>query len=174
MPYANYPRRQRFAIAQLNQMTQDEFVAVLAAVFEETPTIANSTWEKRPFADVADLYQQMVDVVKAMNREEQLALIRAHPDLGSKVTMAEASVEEQAGVGLNQLTPPEYKHFEILNRRYKEKFGFPFIVAVKNHTKDSILATFARRLDNTLDQELEQALTEIFQIAQFRLLAMVE
>ena len=88
--------------------------------------------------------------------------------------MAEASVEEQAGVGLNHLTPSEYERFEILNRRYKEKFGFPFIVAVKNHTKDSILATFARRLDNTLDQELEQALTEIFQIAQFRLLAIVE
>jgi 2-oxo-4-hydroxy-4-carboxy-5-ureidoimidazoline decarboxylase len=173
MPYANYPRRQRFAIAQLNQMTQDEFVAVLGAVFEETPAIASSTWEKRPFADVADLHQQMVDVVKAMNREEQLALIRAHPDLGSKVTMAEASVEEQAGVGLNQLTPPEYERFEILNRRYKEKFDFPFIVAVKNHTKDSILATFARRLENTVDRELEQALTEIFQIAQFRLLAIV-
>lgn len=162
-----------YSIAQLNQMTQDEFAVALGAVFEETPAIAHHAWENRPFADVTDLHQRMVDVVKAMRREEQLALIRAHPDLGSNAKMAEASVKEQAGAGLDQLTPPEYERFQVLNRRYQEKFDFPFIVAVKNHTKDSILETFDRRLENTVDQELEQALTEIFQITQFRLLAMV-
>jgi 2-oxo-4-hydroxy-4-carboxy-5-ureidoimidazoline decarboxylase len=162
-----------YSIAQLNQMTQDEFAVALGAVLEETPAIAHHAWENRPFADVTDLHQRMVDVVKAMRREEQLALIRAHPDLGSNAKMAEASVKEQADAGLDQLTPPEYERFQVLNRSYQEKFDFPFIVAVKNHTKDSILETFARRLENTVDQELEQALTEIFQIAQFRLLAMV-
>ena len=158
-----------YSIPQLNQMSQEEFVAALGAIFEQTPAIAHQAWEKRPFADVASLHQQMVDVVKAMSREEQLALIRVHPDLGSKAKMAEASVQEQSGVGLDRLSSAEYEHFQVLNRMYKEKFGFPFIVAVRNHTKDSILKAFERRLENTVDQELEQALTEIFQIAQFRL-----
>lgn len=162
-----------YAIAQLNQMSQAEFVAVLGAIFEETPVIAHQAWEKRPFVDVTDLHQQMVAVVKAMSREQKLRLIRVHPDLGSKAKMAEASVQEQLGVGLNRLTAAEYERLQILNSRYKEKFDFPFIVAVKNHTKDSILTAFEHRLENTQDQELEQAIAEISQIAQFRLLAIV-
>lgn len=162
-----------YAIAQLNQMSQEEFVAALGAIFEETPVIADQVWKKRPFVDVADIYQQMVDVVKAMSREEQLKLIRVHPDLGSKAKMAAASVQEQSGVGLDQLTVGEYERFKLLNSMYKAKFNFPFIVAVRNHTKDSILTAFERRLENTVDQELEQAIAEIFQIAQFRLSAMV-
>lgn len=162
-----------YLIAELNEMSQEEFVAALGAIFEETPAIAYQAWEKRPFADVASLHQQMVDVVKAMSRDEQLALIRVHPDLGSKAKMAEASVQEQSGVGLERLNPEEYERFQGLNRMYKEKFSFPFIVAVRNHTKNSILTAFEHRLENTVDQEFEQALTEIFQIAHFRLLAMV-
>lgn len=154
-------------------MSQEAFVEALGAVFEETPAIAQDAWNQRPFADVAELHQRMVNVVKAMSRDEQLTLIRVHPDLGSKAKMAEASVKEQAGVGLERLAPEEYERFQSLNQAYKDKFGFPFIVAVKNHTKDSILKAFEHRLGNTVDAEVEQALTEIFQIAQFRLLSLV-
>jgi 2-oxo-4-hydroxy-4-carboxy-5-ureidoimidazoline decarboxylase len=162
-----------YTIAQLNSMSQDEFVTTLGAVFEETPAIARSTWQKRPFADVTDLHQQMINTVKAMSKQEQLALIQAHPDLGSKVKMAEASVQEQSGVGLDRLTAQEYEYFEKLNAAYKAKFNFPFIVAVKNHTKDSIFAAFEQRLENSADREFESAIAEIYQIAQFRLLAIV-
>lgn len=162
-----------YSIAQINFMSQDEFVAALGAVFEETPAIARSTWEKRPFADVTALHQQMVNAVKAMSKPEQLALMRSHPDLGSKVKMAEASVQEQSGVGLDRLTAQEYEYFEKLNNAYKAKFGFPFIVAVKNHTKDSIFAAFEQRLENSVNQEFESAIAEIYQIAQFRLSAIV-
>ncbi|KJH70826.1 2-oxo-4-hydroxy-4-carboxy-5-ureidoimidazoline decarboxylase [Aliterella atlantica] len=162
-----------YTIAQINSMSQDEFVAALGAVFEETPAIARSTWQKRPFADVTDLHQQMVNAVKAMSKQQQLTLIRVHPDLGSKVKMAEASVQEQSGVGLDRLTAQEYQRFEQLNAAYKAKFGFPLIVAVKNHTKDSIFATFDERLENSADREFERAIAEIYQIAQFRLLAIV-
>lgn len=162
-----------YSIAQINSMSQDEFVAALGAVFEETPAIARSTWEKRPFADVMALHQQMVNAVKAMSKPEQLALMRSHPDLGSKVKMAEASVQEQSGVGLDRLTAKEYEYFEKLNNAYKAKFGFPFIVAVKNHTKDSIFAAFEQRLENSVNQEFESAIAEIYQIAQFRLSAIV-
>jgi 2-oxo-4-hydroxy-4-carboxy-5-ureidoimidazoline decarboxylase len=155
-------------------MSQEEFVAAFGTVVEETPLIAAQAWYKRPFKDGADLHQQMLNIVNAMSQEEQLTLLRAHPDLGSKAKMAEASVQEQSGVGLDQLTSEEYEYFQRLNQSYKAKFGFPFIVAVKNHTKASILETFEHRLSNTPHIELQQALVEIAQITQFRLLALVK
>lgn len=158
-----------YSIADLNQMSQEAFVAVLGAVFEDTPAIASQTWYRRPFANVAALHQQMLNVVESLPPEEQVALIRAHPDLGSKAKMAAASVQEQAGVGLDRLTPAEYDRFQALNQAYKDKFGFPFIIAVKNHTKASILNAFECRLQNTADAETAQAIAQIAQIAQFRL-----
>jgi 2-oxo-4-hydroxy-4-carboxy-5-ureidoimidazoline decarboxylase len=107
----------------------------------------------------------MVAVVKALNRDEQLTLICAHPGLGSKAKMAEASIQEQASVGLDQLSLTEYEHFHSLNQAYKDKFGFPFIIAVKNQTKASILEAFEQRLHNTLEMELKLAIAEIAQIA---------
>jgi 2-oxo-4-hydroxy-4-carboxy-5-ureidoimidazoline decarboxylase len=162
-----------FSIAQLNQMNQEAFVAALGAVFEETPTIAWQAWSDRPFRDVADLHQKMVQVVNGMSAEEQLALIKAHPDLGSRAKMAEASVQEQAGVGLDRLSPEEYQRFQFLNQTYRTTFGFPFIIAVKNHTKASILNAFEQRLKNSMEIEKQQALSEIAQIAQFRLQSIV-
>ena len=162
-----------YTIAELNQMNQEAFVEALGAVFEHTPTIAQQAWTQRPFCDVNILHQKMVEVVQGMSQAEQLALIRAHPDLGSKAKMAEASVKEQVGIGLNQLTPEEYDRILLLNQAYKDKFGFPFIIAVKNHTKASLLEAFEHRLQNSVDAEMELALTEIAQIAKFRLLELV-
>lgn len=158
-----------YSLPDLNQMSQSEFVAALGAVFEDTPTIAQAAWHKRPFASLSELHQSMVEVVQAFTTEEQLALIRAHPDLGSKAKMAEASVQEQSGVGLDRLTAEEYDRFHTLNQAYKDRFGFPFIIAVKNHTKSSILEAFEQRLQNSASAEQIQALTEIYQIAHFRL-----
>ena len=162
-----------YSIAQLNQMKQADFVSVLGAVFEGTPAIAQEAWTQRPFTDLSDLQQAMTDVVSVMTEAEQLALIRAHPDLGSKAKMADASVQEQAGAGFDRLTPEEYDRFQTLNQAYKAKFGFPFIVAVKNHTKTSILEAFDRRLHNTPAVEAKQAIAEIIQIAHFRLAAVI-
>jgi 2-oxo-4-hydroxy-4-carboxy-5-ureidoimidazoline decarboxylase len=108
-----------------------------------------------------------------MTSDKQLALICAHPDLGSKLKMAEASINEQAGVGLDRLSLEEYERLKLLNQSYKDKFGFPFIIAVKNHTKDSILEAFEHRLQNTLDAEKQRALAEIAEIAKFRLIDLV-
>jgi 2-oxo-4-hydroxy-4-carboxy-5-ureidoimidazoline decarboxylase len=162
-----------YTISELNQMSQSAFVETFGAVFEHTSAIATQAWTNRPFTDVNDLHQKMVDVVKNMTSDKQLALICAHPDLGSKLKMAEASINEQAGVGLDRLSPEEYERFELLNQSYKDKFGFPFIVAVKNHTKDSILDAFECRLQNTLDAEKQRALDEIAEIAKFRLIDLV-
>ncbi|WP_404788931.1 2-oxo-4-hydroxy-4-carboxy-5-ureidoimidazoline decarboxylase [Altericista sp. CCNU0014] len=162
-----------YEIAALNQMSQDDFGAALGAVFEATPQIARQAWLQRPFADVEALHRAMVDCVNAMSSDAKLALIQAHPDLGTRVKMAEASVKEQAGVGLDRLSAEEFEQFQSLNRQYKARFGIPFIVAVKNHTKASILESFERRLNHSAEAETAQALAEIAQIAKFRLLDLV-
>lgn len=159
----------QYAIAQLNDMSQGEFTEALGEIWEKTPEIAKKTWYSRPFEDVAVLYQAMVAIVNSMSEAEQIKLIKAHPDLGSKTKMAEASVQEQAGIGLDRLSESEYQRFQLLNQAYKDKFGFPFIVAVKYHTKESILEAFETRLNNTQEREKQQALTEISQIARLRL-----
>ena len=160
---------QMLTIAQLNQMSQSEFIAALGEIWEDTPEIAGKTWHNKPFADINYLYEAMIAIVENMNNKEQLALIQAHPDLGSKAKMAQASVEEQSGVGLDKLSEAEYQRFQTLNQAYKNKFGFPFIVAVKYHNKDSILEAFEIRLKNSLEAEKKQALTEISKIARLRL-----
>lgn len=163
-----------YSIVQLNRMTQEAFVEALGAVFEETPAIAHCTWHQRPFTDVSDLHQKMVAIAQVMSQSEQLSLIRAHPDLGSRVKMAEASVQEQSGLGLDRLSPEEYVQFQALNQAYKTRFGFPFIVAVKNHTKSSVLEAFHHRLRNSPAVEMTQALIEIGEIARFRLVSLIE
>jgi 2-oxo-4-hydroxy-4-carboxy-5-ureidoimidazoline decarboxylase len=163
-----------YSLSDLNQMSQMDFVAALGAVFEDTPAIAQKVWHHRPFKDRKELHQCMVDVVKSARPAEQLALIRAHPDLGNKAKMAIASVQEQAGVGLDRLSPEEYDRFMALNQAYREKFGFPFIIAVKNHTATSILEAFIHRLKNSAAIEIKQSLSEIAQIAEFRLLELVQ
>ncbi|MFB2881701.1 2-oxo-4-hydroxy-4-carboxy-5-ureidoimidazoline decarboxylase [Floridanema aerugineum] len=159
----------QYTISQLNQMNQEAFTEALATIFEHSPWVPKNAWEKRPFADLSALHQSMVEVGQTASKEQQLNLICAHPDLGTKAKMAEASVKEQAGVGLDRLTPEEYQRFHSLNQSYKDKFGFPFIIAVKNHTKNSILAAFEQRIKNSPEAEMAQALTEIAQIAKFRL-----
>lgn len=162
-----------YSIAELNQMTQAAFVDALGTVFEDTPAIARDSWNDRPFTSVDDLHQAMVRVVDRLSEDDQLDLICAHPDLGSKAKMAEASVQEQAGVGLDRLSPEEFERFQTLNQQYRERFGFPFIIAVKNHTKTSILQAFEQRLQNDAKTEQQQAIAEITQIARFRLSSLV-
>lgn len=159
----------QYTLAELNQMSQAEFTTALGEVWEETPEIANQAWYSKPFKDVTALYDAMSVVVDRLSEAEQLALIKAHPDLGSKAKMAEASIKEQAGVGLDSLSELEYQRFQSLNQAYKDKFGFPFIIAVKYHTLESILEAFETRLKNSPEREKQQALTEIGKIARLRL-----
>ncbi|MBD2186757.1 2-oxo-4-hydroxy-4-carboxy-5-ureidoimidazoline decarboxylase [Pseudanabaena sp. FACHB-723] len=155
-------------------MSQAEFTEALGSIFEHTPEIAAEAWRSCPFADVQNLHQVMAAIVMAMNDAEKLKLICAHPDLGSKFKMAEASVQEQSTVGLDQLSAIEYDRFQNLNQAYKDKFSFPFIIAVRNHTKDSILAAFEQRLKNNLEVEKNQAIAEIIEIARWRLVLAVK
>ena len=153
----------------LNAMAQADFTHALGATYEHTPAIAAAAWHHRPFATLADLHRTMVTVVKAMAPEQQLALICAHPDLGNRMAMADASIAEQTSAGLHQLTAAEYQQFQTLNTAYRQRFGFPFILAVTGHSPASILQIFQQRLHNSAAAERSQALAEIHKIALIRL-----
>lgn len=158
-----------YSIAELNEMSQLQFTDILGSIFEQTPSIAFESWNHRPFKDFDALYQSMVNVLWQLSSEQQLALIRSHHDLGSRLKMAEFSVQEQAGVGLDCLSPERFEKFQAFNQQYRDRFDFPFIIAVRNHTQNSILQAFSDRLNHSLEVEFKQALIEILEIAKFRL-----
>jgi 2-oxo-4-hydroxy-4-carboxy-5-ureidoimidazoline decarboxylase len=153
----------------LNALDRDAFVAAVGWVFEHSPWVAGRAWERRPFESLAALHRAMVDSVCRATAEEQLALIRAHPDLGARARMTAASEGEQAGAGLDRLNAAEFERLTRLNRAYREKFGFPFIYAVKGGGKQQILEALERRLAGSPESERAIALDEIYRIAQFRL-----
>jgi 2-oxo-4-hydroxy-4-carboxy-5-ureidoimidazoline decarboxylase len=162
----------------LNGASRDDFIAALGNVFEYSPWIAEAVAQKRPFATSADLRDAMLDVIAKAATDLRLKLIRGHPDLANKTQRAagltDESISEQDGAGLDRLSDREFSMFEQLNGAYKKKFGFPFILCVRRHTRDSILDVFARRLENSPAAEEQAALTEIGRIATLRLAGLVE
>ncbi|MDZ7705214.1 MAG: 2-oxo-4-hydroxy-4-carboxy-5-ureidoimidazoline decarboxylase [Trueperaceae bacterium] len=162
-----------YALTTLNHAEPSAFRDALGDIFEHAPWVAEAVASERPFRDIDALHQAMVAVVAAASLERKLELIRAHPDLAGKAaragTLTESSTREQAGAGLDQLSDDEYERFQRLNEAYKDRFEFPFILAVKGHTKQSVLGAFETRLDNSYDQEIDRALHEIAKIARFRL-----
>ena len=165
-------------LAELNAAPRDEFVARLGEIFEHSPWVAERAFAHRPFASRAALHAAMVRVVEEAGPERQLALIRAHPELAGRATvrdeMTDFSKEEQGGSGLLDCSPEEFARLQDLNRRYVEKFGFPFIIAVRGLDRAAIVEAFARRLENTPEAEVAEALRQIARIAGFRLDALVE
>jgi 2-oxo-4-hydroxy-4-carboxy-5-ureidoimidazoline decarboxylase len=161
----------------LNRISEPDFVAGLGDVFEHAPWVAAAAAQARPFATVADLHAAMLSAVRARPVAEQLALLRAHPELGSKVRRADLTADsqaEQGSLGLDRLSDEQFERFQRLNTAYAAKFGFPFIICVRRHTRDSILRQFARRLEHTIDGERSAALDEIGHITRLRLVAKVD
>lgn len=156
-------------LAALNAADLRGFVEALGWVFEESPWVAERSWALRPFADIESLHRAMVAQVAAAPREEQLALLRAHPDLGTRARVSEASFEEQAGAGLDQLTAEEFARLTEWNAAYGERFGFPFLFAVKGSTKHDILRALDERRQSSHEEEFREALRQVYRIARFRL-----
>ena len=168
----------RLTVDEVNGLALDAFVSKFGSLFEHSPWVAEGAWRKRPFGDFAELYEAFVEATYGAPRARQLDLIRAHPDLAGKVAVAgeltAESEREQAFAGLNRLTPDEYEDFQRLNTAYRDKFGFPFIVCVREHGKETILASAAARLGHSRSEEIETALGEIARIARLRLEDLVE
>jgi OHCU decarboxylase len=149
-------------------MSRGAFLARFGPVYEASSWVAEGVWPDPP-DDLAGLAAAMAAVVDAAPRERRLALIRAHPELASRAKMADASVAEQAGAGLDQCSPAEFEAFQRLNAAYNARFGFPFIIAVKGLGRADILAAFEARLANDPQVEFDTAIAQIHRIAGFRL-----
>jgi beta-ureidopropionase / N-carbamoyl-L-amino-acid hydrolase len=162
----------------LNRAPREEFTRMLDGIYEHSPWIAGGAWEARPFATVAALKRALVMVVRGSGREAQRALIRAHPELAGKAMLARTltaeSSHEQGKAGLTQCTPEESERIQRLNASYQQKFGFPFILAVRGPRgiglhKQQIIDTFERRLRHHPDFEFAEALRNVHRIAEIRL-----
>ena len=156
------------SIAEIDRMTLPAFLEAFGDVAEHSPWVAREAASFRPFADREAMVLAFETAVKSVNRDAQMALIRAHPDLATKAKLTDDSSKEQAGAGLNTLTPAEFARFTGLNTRYKQRFGFPFIFAVKGATKHMILDSFETRVDNELDTEFAMAIAQVCRIFRFR------
>ncbi|HEX2180696.1 MAG TPA: 2-oxo-4-hydroxy-4-carboxy-5-ureidoimidazoline decarboxylase [Rubrobacteraceae bacterium] len=169
---------EKTTIEEVNELGHEEFVSRFGALYEHSPWVAEGAWRERPFGDFAELREAFVRTMYAAPPERQIALIRAHPDLAGKAAVAgeltAESEREQASAGLDRLTPEEYEDFQRLNSAYRDKFGFPFIVCVREHSKETILASAAARLGHSRPEEVETALGEIAKIARLRLRDLVE
>src|ERR1700704_6117080 len=155
-------------LGELNRMGSADFAASIGDTFELAPWVAEAAAARRPFTTVTALHQVMMGVLRAASRERQLDLLRGHPDLAGKAARSGAltddSRREQASVGLDSLSEEELARFHRLNDASKARFGFPFMICVRRHTRDSILAQFERRLPRDAAIELAQALQEVFYI----------
>ena len=158
-------------------MTRDEFVQRYGGIYEHSAWVAEQSYAQASACDdmgeLATIFERCVDNAP---REQKLALIRAHPDLAGKAAVAgeltEESSEEQSRAGIDQCTAEEFALFQSSNDRYKEKFKFPFVMAVRNSNRQQILAAFSARLGNDLDTEFTTAISEIHKIARLRLQAL--
>ena len=161
------------SLDEINRLEPEAFVAYFGGVFEHSPWVAEGVVALRPFASPAALLDAMAAVVRSAPEAQRLALIRAHPDLAGKAALAgeltQESTGEQAGAGLDRLTPDEYARFATLNGGYQTKFGFPFVMAVKGADKHAILAVFVTRLEHDPKTEAARAIEEIVKIGGFRL-----
>ena len=157
-------------------MQKSEFVQYFGRVYEHSPWVAETLWQRGITAshdDVDGLARAMGEIVDQAAKDRQAALLNAHPDLAGKLAMDGAltveSSGEQASAGLDKCSPEEFRRFTELNKAYREKFGFPFIMAVKGSSREDILAAFESRLENSIDAEFRAALAQVHKIALLRL-----
>ncbi|RZI76780.1 MAG: 2-oxo-4-hydroxy-4-carboxy-5-ureidoimidazoline decarboxylase [Pseudomonas sp.] len=159
-------------LAAVNHMDRGTFVEVLGHAFEHSPWVAETAWTKRPFISVEALHGAMMDVVEQAPRETQVSFLCGHPELAGKEaqagTMTSESVGEQASAGLDALSRDEMVELRDLNRRYRERHGFPFIIAVRQYSKSQIFQQLVARIDLDSDLELQEALRQIAWISSVR------
>tara|TARA_R110002020_G_scaffold109835_2_gene254064 strand:- start:107 stop:640 length:534 start_codon:yes stop_codon:yes gene_type:complete len=153
-----------------------DFLAQYGDIFEHSPWVAETSWKQgltTQHDDADVLADSMGAVLRNAEIDEQIAVIRAHPDLAGKAALAgeltQDSTREQAGAGLDQCTAAEFERFQRMNEAYQDKFGFPFVIAVKGLDRHAILTAFETRLENDAATERQTAIDQIIQIARFRL-----
>jgi len=165
----------------LNTCEREAFVAAVGPLFERSPWLAEEAFSRRPFRDARHLHAELCAGLEAADGERQLELIRAHPDLAGRLAqnaqngeLTAASAEEQASAGLDRLSASESAELAALNERYRQRFGFPFVICARLNDKSAILAALEHRLENSRESERATALEEIEKIAWLRLERLLE
>ena len=157
------------SIAKVNLLSENDFVDIFGNVFEKTNWIANKSFNLKPYKDFNQLISTIINIYENSSKEDCLKIFNAHPELASKKRLTEDSRTEQNNANLNHCNNEEFNEFQNLNTKYKKKFGFPFIIAVKGKKKDEILTNFRKRIKNEINLEFEEAKKQVKIIANFRL-----
>ncbi len=159
-------------INKINNLSQIKFNEIFANIFEKTKWIAEKLYNQKPFNSFEDLCSKILEIFKTTSKENQLKIIKAHPDLADKTKISLLNIDsrtEQNRAGLNQCSEKEFREFKNLNNEYKKKFGFPFILAVEGKNKTEILNKFKKRILNSADDEFKEAISQVCKIANLRL-----
>ena len=159
-------------IDKINKLSRSEFVEIFANIFEKTKWIAEKLYNQKPFDDFKDLCSKMLGIFETAGKETQLKILEAHPDLADKVTvnlLTSNSRSEQSNAGLDQCSEEEFNEFKNLNKSYRQKYGFPFVITVKGKNKIEILSEFKKRILNSVNEEFNEAIIQVSKIANLRL-----
>ena len=157
------------SIEKFNKLSKAEFISVFGNIFEKTEWIAERCYESKPFNNLDELVLKMMKIFENIEKKKHLEVLNSHPDLAVGKKLTEDSKKEQKNASLNQCTEEELIEFKNLNEKYKKKFGFPFIIAVKGKNKEEILNSFRQRITNNINLEFEEAKKQVKKIASFRL-----
>lgn len=170
---ADNPAATATEMSSVNGMDQSRFVGVFGGVFEHAPWVAEAAWSRRPFDSVEDLHQAMMDVIRRCSLDTQVSFLRLHPELAGREAaegqLTPDSEIEQASAGLNRLSGHEMRRIGELNRAYRDRHGFPFIVCVRHYTKQGVFAEFERRIARDTRLEKQEALSQVSFITKLRL-----
>jgi len=159
-------------INKINKLSRTEFIEIFTNIFEKTKWIAEKLYNQKPFDNFEDLCSKMLGIFETAGKETQLKILGAHPDLADKVTvnlLTLNSRSEQSNAGLDQCSEEEFNEFKNLNKSYRQKYGFPFVIAVKGKNKIEILSEFRKRILNSVDEEFNEAIIQVGKIANLRL-----
>ena len=159
-------------INKINKLSEDEFIKVFANIFEKAAWIAKELYKQKPYENFNNLSSKMIEIFENTSKKNQLKILNAHPDLADKTKIGSLTVDskkEQSNAGLDQCTEKEFNEFKNLNDKYKKKFGFPFIYAVKGKEKKEILSNFRQRSLNDINVEFIEAKKQVKTIASLRL-----
>ena len=156
-------------IDNINNLNKADFLLIFGNVFEKTESVALEAFESKPFKDFDDIILKMLNIYEGYTKDKILEILNLHPELAVAKKLTSESKLEQAGANLNECTVEEFKEFKKLNLEYKNKFGFPFIIAVKGKNKTEILNNFRQRILNDVEREFEEAKKQVKKIALIRM-----
>ena len=157
------------SIDKVNKLSKSDFISIFGNVFEKTEWIAQKSYDLKPYKNFEEFFSKMMEIFENTNKENHIKILKAHPDLAVEKKLTKDSKNEQKKASLNECNNEEFVEFKKLNEKYKKKFGFPFIIAVKGKNKEEILNSFRQRITNNINSEFEEAKKQVKKIASFRL-----